>query len=244
MIGAIYQCYKRMKCAEFVLTNYRLHYPDATVVLISDGGLDFSRVAQAHGCVYLHEDRLSGPLSADNERPIGMTGANYFHSPQIIKNYFDRLARCLSHIKQDYFMILEDDVFVLRATATQTLQFDVNGFNPHENLPPKVCAMLGRNHLPYGACGGSILSTKLLSEALSDQNRSKLHDLIDQFCACDPMRTKWAGDALISFVVYAFGGTIGGYPGFCETWHPDLADRLRKNTIEVLHLYKALYDLE
>ena len=43
--GVFYQVYDNKKAARFVLENFREHFPENPVVLISDGGEDFSDLA-------------------------------------------------------------------------------------------------------------------------------------------------------------------------------------------------------
>ena len=40
--GVYYAVYKNKKATDVVLTNFRKHFPDNPIVLISDGGDDFS----------------------------------------------------------------------------------------------------------------------------------------------------------------------------------------------------------
>ena len=46
--GVFYQVYDNKKAARFVLENFREHFPENPVILISDGGEDFSDVASEY----------------------------------------------------------------------------------------------------------------------------------------------------------------------------------------------------
>ena len=48
--GVFYQVYKNHKAVRFVLENFRKHFPDNPVVLISDGGDDFTYMADEFEC--------------------------------------------------------------------------------------------------------------------------------------------------------------------------------------------------
>ncbi len=239
-IGAYYQCHRRRKAVEFALFTYRMNYPSTSLVMVCDGGEDFSDLASRHGAIYHHEERLCN-VAAGREGPIALT-QEYFSSPDVLYAFVERLSRHLPQIKEDYFMILEDDVFVMKPTATQDLSFCVNGFNPNESLPALICkSHFGKKRMPYGACGGSILKTSFFRQVLSANNISNVRSHIDRFCLLDSKREKWASDAILSSITYAFKGDIGQYNGFCEMWYPDLGQRLKSNSIEVLHHFKTHY---
>ena len=48
--GVYYAVYKNKKATNVVLTNFRKHFPDNPIVLISDGGDDFSDLAEKFNC--------------------------------------------------------------------------------------------------------------------------------------------------------------------------------------------------
>ena len=50
--GAIYQVYKNNKATRFALENFRRCFPHNPIVLISDGGNDFSDIAKEFDCGY------------------------------------------------------------------------------------------------------------------------------------------------------------------------------------------------
>ena len=51
--GVFYQVYKNHKAVRFVLENFRKQFPDNPVVLISDGGDDFTSMADAVSYTHL-----------------------------------------------------------------------------------------------------------------------------------------------------------------------------------------------
>jgi hypothetical protein len=232
MIGAYYQAYKKPKCVEFVLSNYRKHYSDTDIILISDGGDDFSNLAKKYNCIYFYENNLSG-IHSDKSKGLA---ESYFHSPEILINYVFRMAKYLPLIKQEHFIILEDDVLVLN--KTNNLKYDINGSNPLESLPQSVCIDLKQVlKLNYGACGGCILNTNFFTNILKQTNLSLIKNQIQHYC--DLTTERWASDAILSYICLANNGTIGDWDGFGETWEKDIMDRIDK--LEVLHQYKNLY---
>jgi hypothetical protein len=52
----------------------------------------------------------------------------------------------------------------------------------------------------------------------------------------------FASDLLLSFITLYFGGTIGQYDEFAETWFSDIHIRKNNNSIAFLHQYKMDYE--
>lgn len=235
MIGAYYQAYKKPNCVKFVLENYRKHYPDSDVILVSDGGDDFSELAKKYNCLYFYESNLSGIFS---DKSKGLA-ASYFHSPEVLINYILRFGKYIKHIKDDRFMILEDDVYVIQKTLSET-PYDLNGINLTETLPESVCLDLQNvKKIPYGGCGGCILNTKFFKNIFTDKNTIKVIDQVKKYCLLT--KERWASDAIVSYICAANNGTMGVWNGLGETWQKDLGDRLNNKTVDVIHQYKNLY---
>lgn len=231
MIAAYYQAYNKPDCVSFVLKNFRIYYPYSTVVLISDGGYDFSNLATQYNCTYFYENNLSNNTNNKN------LSDSYFYSPLILINYLKRLQKGISHFKEKYFMILEDDVYVMNKTQSKKLIYDMNGSNPNESLPRSICNSLNKNFpLCYSGCGGCILNTKFFKNILTDEN---IISGVNTYCSVSNER--WASDAILSYMCLRYGGSIGDWEGFGEYWEPLIHDEINNNTIEVLHQYKVMY---
>lgn len=234
MIGAYYQAYKKPNCVEFVLKNYRKHYPDTDLVLVSDGGDDFSDLAKQYNCIYFYEDNLSGPYS---DKSKGLA-SSYFHNENILLNYALRFGKYIQKIKNQQFMILEDDVYVINNTSI--LPYDLNGINLTESLPEPVCMDLKNvKRIPYGACGGCIFNTDFFKNIFSESNLENITNQVKKYCSLT--NEKWASDAIISYLCFANNGTSGVWNGLGETWQTNLVDRINKGEIDVIHQYKVYY---
>jgi hypothetical protein len=232
MIAAYYQAYKKPQCVSFVLKNFRKHYPNSTVILISDGGDNFQTLADSYNCVYFYENNLS----PDNLISMGLSG-NYFKHYSILISFVNRIKKALSLIDEKYFMILEDDVYVLKQTNILKLTHDMNGSNPQESLPSSVCNFLNKQFpIPYSGCGGCILNTQFFKTILTDENIT--NGIIEY---CNTTNERWASDSILSYLCIRHGGTIGDWDGFGEYWEPNIKEELNNNTIEVLHQYKVFY---
>ena len=55
-IGAYLQCYKNPYATYKCLESFRKFYPTSTVVLLSDNGYDYSKMAEYFNCIYIHSD--------------------------------------------------------------------------------------------------------------------------------------------------------------------------------------------
>jgi hypothetical protein len=235
MIGAFYQAYNKPRCVDFVLSNFRKHYPDTDVVLISDGGNDFSDIAAKYKCMYFYEQNLSGDMS---DKSKGLA-SSYFHSSDVLVNYVLRFGKYIQNIKNKKIMILEDDVYVIQKTSSDT-PYDLNGINLLESLPEPVCMYLKNiSKIPYGGCGGCILKTEFFQNILKEENKKQVVEQVNKYCSLTNER--WASDSIISYICVANGGSMGVWDGLGETWQKDLIPRLNNKTVDVIHQYKNFY---
>jgi hypothetical protein len=54
-IGAYFQCYKQPYATYKVLESYRKYYPTETIVLLSDNGYNYEKMAKHFNCIYIHD---------------------------------------------------------------------------------------------------------------------------------------------------------------------------------------------
>ena len=231
-IGAYYQCYKREKSLLFVLENYRKIYPTDDLVLVCDGGNDYSAISEKYGFKYFHKEKVKTEKNLIFNDLVGIT------------EFILRLREGIDFISSDFFIMLEDDVYVINETELNDLIFDINGCNFQENIGESVINLirkynpdLGINNFYIGGCGGSILRTSFFKKILNLE--SLVYD-IQEYCN-SVSKELWASDRLLTYLCYKNKGTIGNYKGFCETWHNDYNKRYLEGTIEVLHQYKEKY---
>jgi hypothetical protein len=233
MIGAYYQAYNKPQCVDFVLANFRKHYPDSDVVLISDGGNDFSELAAKYNCMYFYEQNLSGNIG---NKEKGLSD-QYFYDPQILINYVERFKKYILQIKQKYFMVLEDDVAVLNKTDCSEFNSAIYGKNNTESLPYPICKYLKNvDRIAYGGCGGCLFNTNFFNKVLSENNYK---NDIKKYCSLT--RERWASDAIISYICYLYGGYIEEWHKHGNMWESDIQKKLLNNEIDVLHDFKKLY---
>lgn len=230
-IGAYYQCHSNRTALEFVLQNYRSQYPDSTLVMVCDGGEDFSKEALVYKSVYVHDEKIN------TENNL------VFRDLASLTRFVERLAENICHITEEYFMMLEDDVYVMKRVKSKMFS-DINGCNTNEFFSEGTASLIRdvNKDVPYrvfyGCFGGSILRTEFFRRILMD--REATNSLIGQYYARS-VPTDLASDKILSFLCLVNGGTIGHYDGLCETWYTDIDSRLAKGEVEVLHKYKKHY---
>lgn len=226
-IGAYYQCYNRDQCVDFVLSNFRKYYDKSSIVLVCDGGNDYEEISKKYNCQYFYETK------SNTEKNL------IFKDRSSVIKFIYRLKKYIELIKEEFFIILEDDVYIMNEISMSELKYDINGCNTNENLHQNLMVKINsKNGFFIGACGGSILKKDFFRSTFKDMSVIKKD--IEEYCDLVP-QNHWASDRIISYLCYKYGGIIGQYNGFCETWHGDFEERLKKNDIEVLHQYKFLY---
>lgn len=95
--GVFFQCYRNLDATDKVLSEFRCHYPDATVWLISDGGDNASHIAQRHRCNYWHDSHVGQPSKC---------------VPEVLDAWLRRLLFVCHACQEPWVLILEDDVLI------------------------------------------------------------------------------------------------------------------------------------
>lgn len=154
-IGAYLQCYKNPYATYKCLESFRKFYPTSTVVLLSDNGYNYSKMAEYFNCIYIHSDE-NLPLIYNY---IG-TECAVIHSKKLVKRFCEALLLC----KEDYVIWLEDDVSI-NNKITNDFHYDMNGFCPNTIVTDVLCknyAILKSNiKYHFTGHGGSIFHKKI-----------------------------------------------------------------------------------
>jgi len=224
MIGAYYQSYKNQKSFENTILSFRKWYPAASLIVNSDGGDDFSEFCSQHGATFTMKQKLK-------------TGRNLvFDSIGAILEFVKRIWDSLHSIHEPYFILLEDDVRILRR-HTKPFQYTLNGCNPNEFLPVQMQGILRERgytgSFQYGACGGTVLHTDFLKKISFEAVEEALYEL---------PKAVYGSDQVLSYLVLYFGVTIGPYEEFAEMWYADIQLRIDGDIVAFLHQYKKEYD--
>lgn len=238
MIGAYFPCYNQLTAANEVVDAYRRHHPLGTLLMVNDAGdKRHQAIAEKYNCRFFYE--------TEN---IGYPGGQKHHG-QIAK-WIKRFLHYTTLMDNDWFILLEDDVFTMNTVDASTLKYDINGINPGNRLPcPSVNIIKSRKYhtdaterLIYGAMGGAIFRTSFFRN-LDVPTIMKDIDEFGEACPETLTGQNWYySDVILSFICYLHGGTLGMYPQFAELWFADLGQRIKDNSIAVLNQYKFLYN--
>jgi len=160
-IGVYYAVYKNKKASSFVLENFRKHFPDSKIVLISDGGDDFSDLASTYNCIYHHLHNIFDTV------PL------HFYDAERTKEWWKRHKIVCEETQAKYIMILEDDVFV-RDRFDHQPPFDLRGvrFDGTNPFRPAIVRDIrkesGLDCYYYGMCGGSMYNSSVFLSIYDD----------------------------------------------------------------------------
>lgn len=201
MVGAFFQCHKQPVATFHALQSFRSAYPTSTIVLLSDNGYNYKAMADHFNATYIHSNETLG-VSVGVGKP----------EPDILRYrvFLERMIHAVSFIKEDYFMLLEDDVLVNRP-YTEPFLGTVNG-----NCINKISSNLFRKIAYYkGDCseryysghGGSVFNKKQFVEILE---KPEIQWLIEHWG--ELLDSSWANildsDIFFSIATWTLGGTV------------------------------------
>jgi hypothetical protein len=226
-IGAYLQCYKNPYATYKCLESFRKFYPTSTVVLLSDNGYDYSKMAEYFNCIYIHSvENLV--LIYDN---LGTEGA-LANSTKLVKRFCGALLLC----EEDYVMWLEDDVSI-NNKITDNFQYDINGFCPNTIVTDVLCKnypiLESGKKYHFTGHGGSVFHKKNTLNALVKEE--VLTDVVNNWQKYE-LPTTLCQDYLFSILVTLNGGTIGPYNSHSECQHDII-----QTGIDIQHQYKRWY---
>lgn len=235
-VGGFLQCFKQPISTIETVTSFRKAYPNGSLVIISDGGYDYSGLAEEVGAVYRKEPRIGSD--------IGIVSSNR----NLVEAWLKRLIEAASIMKEEYIMILEDDVRIFDSVTD--LKYDLNGINNEVGLGKGMTAFLKScsakipqrcSDYYYGGCGGSLIRRSFLIEKLKDITSAI--DTLEYYLDAQ-FKNNYVSDYWLSVLFLYFGGTIGPYFGFSETNYISYPFRrfFLKN-IETLHWDKSLHNV-
>jgi len=224
-VGAYFQCHKQPVATFHALQNFRQAYPNSTIVLLSDNGYNYQKMATKFNAIYIHDTQN-----------IGVSlGYNASASINDCKKLVQRFLTVLPLIKEKFFMMLEDDVYV-KAPYTEDFKATINGncinyirTATFKNIPFYKGDMLDR---PYSGHGGSIYNKDDLISVLSETD--KIDWLIDNWMNLE-RGNRLDCDIFLSLAVYCAGLDIYHLKQHKDGMH-------NFNSGRVIHQYKSLYN--
>ena len=221
MFGAYLQCHKQPYATYHCLLSFRTHYPNATVVLLSDNGYDYTEMAKHFRCIYIHGESI--PLMVTLEE-------DYITKSHTL---IERMEKVFPLIKEEYIMWLEDDVRV-NDLIQEPFRYDLNGHCPNQftwNIDKTKYPLHGVYH--WSGHGGSVYhKEKLLSYF---KNKTVIQDVLVNWKKYN-LTSNICHDFFWSLIITLQGGTVGPYKGHADCYY-------KNENIRVQHQYKVWYNV-
>ena len=197
-LAAYFQCYKSPCATVEVIRHFRKAYPDSTVYLLSDNGYDYSELAKEYNCIYEHSTIVHG-------------GYPTFNRHEDVLLFMWRFKRALDHIKEEWIMLLEDDVKVFAALDESKFLATMNGTRAGNFMYKSEWMDEIRKQNPtvedqplYSGWGGTVLNVPFFRKALATDFYTPIHDLW-----VNKNARLYVTDLALSFVCFLNGGTTG-----------------------------------
>lgn len=217
-----HQCFNNKKATEFAISQFRKHNPDILYYLISDGGEDFSEIANKYNCHFV--------LAPEN------IGTNYLEKEQA-KIYLNRLRDSFLFSGTDYLLTMEDDV-LCRKTLQLTQDFNLAmSYVPGNKLRPHIFerSIKKYNITPnidwYGATGGTILNKNIFFD-------SEKVSLVEQFMDEDFEPTLGSIDQFIVMLYLICGLDCSINTSLGETHR---TPNWQNSDLALIHCFKEMY---
>lgn len=228
--GVFYQVYNNKRAARFVLDNFRKHFPDNPVVLISDGGEDFSDIAEEYGCSFHMRENIFG-----NE--INNYNRDCYDSKRTIE-WWSRQKLVSEETGMDYVMILEDDVYVRNSFKIDPpfyLRGVRTGMKLRDKMLEEIKEKAGYDADTYGMCGGSMYNAKIFLSIYDDVVKD-IEENMDRLIEEDYMQWALTG-AVDANMTYHFNKR--GYKYEAAPW----LGEVREGNLDypVIHQWKENY---
>lgn len=227
-IGAYFQCYKNPFATFNTLKSFRNIYPTSTIVLVSNNGYNYSKMAEYFNCIYIHS-KFNYPFinNIDNIYKENIYGL------------IERIINACSLIHEEYVMWLEDDVYVHKPSITP-LSYELNGYCPNTIAPNHFIALKKSfytlntlSEMRISGHGGSIFLKVSLVKSLGDVY--SINTLLNNWSAYFGQQANLCHDLFISILLYINGYTIGPLEG-----HDDSSEF--NSNLSIQHQYKKYYN--
>lgn len=226
--GIFIQCYKQPYATYEALKSAREHYPEATIIVVSDNGYDYTEMASHFNCTYIHETESISPTYTELE-----SGYHIIHANNLIK----RLLKVFQLFKEEYIMWLEDDVSI-NSKITDMFRYDINGFCPNifpiQKVKDKYPFLSEDVVYRFSGHGGSVYHKDNMINYF--QNKETIDDILLHWLDYGFPVTICV-DFLCSSIALLSKGTVGSYNGHCDGY-----DGIN-NGIIIQHQYKKFYNL-
>ncbi len=201
--GAFYQCYRQPRAFIESCTLYREVYPTGTLVIVNDAGDNFLQASK-----YFNADSY-----ITNSFQSGNGKTTCLNDLEKIKLFVFNFIRAAKMMKEEFFMLLEDDVSVLRPISAKIGGYDIVGNNNNTarfnegtmKLLKSKGALTTKSQNMYMGCGGSLFRSAFWS-SLRDSGDDLLTSQLIEFAALND--GVYHSDIVLAYLCLANHGTI------------------------------------
>ena len=236
ILAAYHQAYKNKRATEEAIKSFREHN-DGPYFLVSDGGDDFSDIANKYNCYYYHSEwNLE---LRDHNHPSGIYGMK----KEEVLEWLNRFYFACTVDKCDHVIMMEDDVLI-RGHIDVENEVEFCGLHAPGNviqqelidyLTEKYGAKFHNNW--YGVPGGSIFKASTFVE-----NYDRIVKIFDE--EFDYIKENLCGnfawvDVWMTVYYYLCGKEFTVNPHFTET---TINSNWRDPNYAIVHQYKEHYE--
>jgi hypothetical protein len=234
MLGGLGYFHSQLKATYEVLKNFRHFYPKNSLIMINDAGkqelYDISRLVNATYFGYSKN----------------LTTGNDVDDIQVMVEWIERFLNAVEQIREEYFILLEDDVLLLREVNFKHISGQMCGYNPNARLPENVTAYLKKfnpliqdSRIHYGGCGGCILETKFFTNLSTMDWKNELLVYADLSKRFSKNEQSWYfNDCCLSFLCWRYGGEIVQNPAWGDLNVQDTYKRYQSGQLDIVHQYR------
>jgi len=238
--GVFYTCYTEYDSVKYSLEELYKIYPDIPVLLISDGGSDYSDLESKFlglKTILEHDSRGRVPkINGDNF----LLEENQKYMKESIFTFLDRIKRSIDYCKKPYLLIMEPDVLVrgrlsIKSEDVHLLGSRVNYYHWAKDQVNKVLSKIeGSTSVTHYGATPAIFNCKSFMKVYDFFTKNE--EIIEELCRIDSNFANY--DILLTVLFAAMG--------FEEISNEDLSECLRNPNWEnsdhpLLHQFRIYY---
>jgi hypothetical protein len=238
MIGGLGYFHSQLKATYEIIKNFRFLYPLGSLVMINDAGKEELK-------------SIAGMFQADyHPYTKNLTTGNDVDDIQVMVEWMERFFKAIKLIKEEYCIILEDDVLIIREIDESKIKGDMFGYNPKALLPNKVTEYLKKynsaiqtDRIWYGGCGGCIIKTETFKKIADEDWKQELLTYAELSKRNSKNEQSWYfNDCCLSFLCWRYGGVIHQNEewGDCNT--AETVQKFKEERLTIAHQYREHFN--
>uniref|UniRef100_A0A6C0CSN2 Glycosyltransferase n=1 Tax=viral metagenome TaxID=1070528 RepID=A0A6C0CSN2_9ZZZZ len=211
MLASIGYHYDKPHSTYGVLKNFKNFYPNSTSIIINDGGS-------------VHLKEIANIFQAEYIESRNLGVGNHLDDIEVMIEWIERYFKAIEHVKEPYFINLEDDILITRPLTFTHLEGEIIGLNENARLPEKVTSYLKQFHSDiqdmraiYSATGGCIFRTDFFKNIAQEDWKKEIYKYAELSKRFSKTEQSWYhNDCCVSFLCLRYGGKIVQNPEYCD----------------------------